>query len=310
LGVRPAVHAMKNCDLLIMLGTDFPYEDFLNHDVPTLQVDIRAASLGRRTSVTLPIQAHCQEFLRALSPYPQNDNSDFLSSCQNYMKLFLKLMDQVDLRHGDEIKPQNLMRALGQAADDRAIFCCDTGSVTSFFAKSLRIRAQQETYYSGNLASMAFAVSAAMGIQIKHPNRQVIAVTGDGSMNMLPGELGTIAKHKLPVKIFIVNNQRLHLIDFEENAKGLPMYGTELANPDYTLLAQAHGIQAKSIKEPAELEGAIAQALNTSGPYILDVQVNPSQMLFPPTVDVSQAYGFTKAKIKELWRDITEVFEK
>jgi len=308
LGVRPAVSAMEDCDLLLMLGTDFPYSNFLNEKVKTIQVDQNVAALGRRKGVDLAIQGSCADFLREMNKENYDVPADFLESKRNYMKASLRLMDHIDLNFEKEIKPQNLMRLLGQQAPADAVFCCDTGSLTSYFAKSLRVRENQEVYLSGNLATMAFSVSAALGIQLLAPQRSVIALTGDGSMNMLAGELSTVKRLQLPLKIVIMNNSRLHLIDFEENVNGLPQYGTDLVNPDYEILGKAYGIAAKSVSKPEDLERELARALAFEGPYLLDVKVNPEQMLIPPKITFEEAYGFSIAKMKELWEEVKQSF--
>lgn len=309
LGVRPAVSAMADCDLLILMGTDYPYSEFLNKEVKTIQIDNNPISLARRKSVDLAIHSDIACFLKAMKDFEFNNNSNFLEEKQSYMKLYLSLMDQVDLHHTDCIKPQNLMRHLGEAANEDCIFSCDTGSVTSYFAKSLRIKDKQRVYFSGNLASMGFGVSAAVGLQLAEPNKQVIAVVGDGSANMLLGEFGTLARHQLPVKVFIMNNHRLHLIDFEENVSGLPQYGTELYNPDYAMIAKAYGFKGLTVDDPKQLTEAIKQALGSKGPCVVDVRVNPKQMLYPPEVNFDQAYGFSLAKVKELWNEVIEEFK-
>ncbi|MEZ5393302.1 MAG: thiamine pyrophosphate-dependent enzyme [Bryobacterales bacterium] len=211
-------------------------------------------------------------------------------------------MDHVEQAEGETIRPQAMCSLIGKHAAENAIFCCDTGSVTSFFAKSLRVRAGQDVTLSGNLATMAYSVAAAIGVQLSHRHRQVITLTGDGSANMLMGELATLKKYDLPVKVFILNNGRLHLIDFEENVEGIPAFGTELQNPNFAAVAQAYGIKGLEVAKPDDLEQTISQALAYDGPVVVDVKVNPRQMLYPPKVTLGQAWGFSVAKIKEFWQ--------
>lgn len=305
LGIVPAVLAMEGCDLLLMLGTDYPYPDFLKHKAEIIQISDDYAAIGRRAHVSVPIHGDCglalRELLRAgVEPTKQ----DRLGSHRKHMKMWFHLMDHVEKPEGETIKPQALCRLLGKMADDDALFCCDTGSVTSFFAKSLRVRAEQQVTLSGNLATMAYSIPAAIGLQLTHPDKQVITLTGDGSANMLMGELATAKNYGLPVKIFVLNNGRLHLIDFEENVEGLPQYGTELQNPDFAAVARAYGMHGLSISAPERLEAGINEALAHEGPVLVDVQVNPKQMLYPPKVTPEQALGFTTAKIKEFWQAV------
>ncbi len=307
LGTVPAVLAMRSCDLLIMLGTDYPYPGFLSHDAKVIQIDHDYTSIGRRAKVDFPVHGDCtlsvNQILRRLNA-PKTGTH--LESHQKQMKLWHKLMDRVEQPSGDEIKPQAFCRMLGDLASDSAIFCCDTGSVTSYFAKSLRVRAGQEVTLSGNLASMAYSVPAGIGLQLSHPDRQVITLTGDGSANMLLGELATLKKYELPVKVFVMNNGRLHLIDFEENVEGIPRFATELQNPDFAAVAQAFGFKGLSVKDNDALGPTLREALAHDGPVVVDVHVNPTQMLYPPRITPEQAIGYTSAKIKELWEKLVD----
>lgn len=302
LGTEPAYKAMKNCDLLVVLGSDFPYHNFYpDADVPVIQVDIESQQIGRRNPVTVPLSGDVRLTLSALSPLIQKrENGSFLQECQQHMLHWLKEQDSIELSDENPIHPQTLARTVSELANDDAVICCDTGAVTVWSARNFRIKGTQRFTLSGGLASMAFGLPAAIGAQVMFPGRQVIALCGDGGFAMLMCDFATAVKYKLPVKIFIFNNSKLGLIQIEEEVSaGNPEYETELNNPDYAAYAVACGGEGYTVKHAARLRPVIEQALRSPKPCIINVFVNPAELTWPPEVSISQAFNYIKAKVIE-----------
>jgi thiamine pyrophosphate-dependent acetolactate synthase large subunit-like protein len=203
-------------------------------------------------------------------------------------------------RSKDLIHPQAVVRLVSELAQDNAIFTCDTGAVTVWGARHLKLCRGQRFTLSFNLASMAYALPAAIGAQVTYPDRQVISLSGDGGFNMLMGELLTAVKYSLPVKVIIFNNSKLGLIQMEQEAEGFPESETDLQNPNYAELGAAMGVASWSVSKPQFLESVLRDALAEPGPAIVDVKVNPTELTWPPSIQPRQAIGFGVSKIKEL----------
>jgi thiamine pyrophosphate-dependent acetolactate synthase large subunit-like protein len=204
-------------------------------------------------------------------------------------------------RSADLVHPQAVAGTLARLATDDAIFTCDTGEVTVWGARHLHLRAGQRFTLSFNLASMAYALPAALGAQLTWPQRQVIALSGDGGFNMLMGDFLTAVKYALPIKVIVFNNGKLGLIQMEEEAEGLPEEETLLQNPDYVALALAMGGKGFRINRPDEIEAVLQLALAEPGPVIVDAVINPKEITWPPRIELGQAMGFGIAKVKELF---------
>lgn len=302
LGTVPAVNAAKSCDCLLMIGTDFPYIEFLPDDKPVIQIDSSPLHIGNRMPVEIGLAGDSVSTLNALLPLiDQKQDSDYLKSCQDEMQDWWKNLDKEEVAEEGPIHPQYLSRTIGKLADENAVFCCDTGNVTAWSARHLRIRDSQDFILSGGLASMAFGLPAAIGAKLAFPNRQVIALCGDGGFAMLMGDFLTAVQYKLPILIVIYNNHKLGMIQLEQEAYGWPEYQTELHNCDFAEYAKICGGDGERVTEAAKLEQAITKALKSNKPYILDVEINPDELLTPPEITVGQALGFAKAKIKEFF---------
>ena len=184
-------------------------------------------------------------------------------------------------------------------ADDNAIFCCDTGNVTVWSARNIRIRGNQLFTLSGGLASMAFGLPAAIGVKLALPHRQVIALVGDGGFTMLMGDFLTAVQYNLPITVVIFNNHKLGMIQMEQEVMGYPEYQTKMHNPDFAQFAMICGGEGEKVTRPERLEGAITKALQSEKPYILDVEVNPEELAMPPEINLKQAMGYARAKVLE-----------
>lgn len=303
LGGRGGVKAMADCDLLLVFGCDFPYRDWYDDGCDVVQIDTRAEVLGRRRPGALGVHGDAATVMRWLleEVEPRGDDG-LLGSVQAARRAWDAELARQESLDGPAglIHPQAVARILSNLAQDDAIFTCDTGEVTVWGARHLHLRSAQRFTCSFNLASMAYAMPAALGAQVSYPGRQVISLSGDGGFNMLMGDLLTAVKYALPIRVVIFNNHKLGLIKMEQEVEGYPESETDLCNPDYAALAKAMGAAGFSVSEPAELEATIAEALSVDGPSLVDVQVNPNELTMPPKIHASQALGFGLAKLREL----------
>ncbi|MBO6576879.1 MAG: hypothetical protein JJ896_16085 [Rhodothermales bacterium] len=302
LGDRGGVVAAQGCDVMLVVGSDFPYRDWYP-DAPIIRIDRNASTIGRRTPRDIGIVGDSAESLRTLLEQLDEKTDDaLLRTVQRSRSRWDSLLELASNpeRSKDLIHPQGLARVLGELADGDAVFTCDTGAVSVWAARHLRMTGSQRLSLSYNLASMAYAMPAAIGAQLAFPDRQVLSLSGDGGFNMLMGDLLTAVRYRLPIKIIIFNNGKLGLIQMEQEVEGFPEHLTGLHNPDYALLAEAFGATGQTVKNPADLRMAVAEALAHDGPYVLDVHVNPGELTMPPKIELEQAWGFSRAKVKEV----------
>jgi len=300
LGGKPAVKAMDDCDLLIMVGTDFPYREFYPESAKTIQIDLEPTRIGRRHPVDIGLIAHAGPTMAALTEeVEQRKNGSFLADIQAEMKKWRESRDEAESSDSTPIAPPRVLKAVSDAAPDKTIFIADTGTSTAWAARHLRVRPGQRFTLSGGLASMAIGLPGAIGAQLAYSDHRVIAVVGDGAFSMLVGDLVTAVRYKLPMVIVVLNNAKLGFITLEQEAKGLPDWGTDITNPDFAALAEACGAVGITITEPGQLDDAMQQALEADAPVVLDVCVDPDAMIMPPKIELGQAINFGMAKIRE-----------
>ena len=302
LGTRGGIEAIENCDLLLVLGSDFPYRDWYPDQANIIRVDIKGRVIGRRTERELGLVGDSlsviKELCQRLAPRTEEAHLAAVQKAKSDGDEVLAKRADPE-RSKDVIHPQAVAALAGAFAKDGAIFTCDTGAVTVWGARHLRLKQGQRFLLSFNLATMAYAMPAALGVQLANSERQVIALCGDGGFNMLMGDFLTAVKYSLPIKVIIFNNRRLGLIQMEQEVEGYPEYETDLFNPDYEALAKSFGAKGQSISHPDELEEALQETFDCKGPALLDVKVASSELTIPPRINTQQAWGFTKAKIKE-----------
>lgn len=303
LGTRGGVKATKECDLLLVAGSDFPYREWYPESTPIVRIDRRPERFGRRNASTYGLNGDCGPTLSALMKLlrPKTDTS-FLHTVQKARDRWNKLMDRAAStgRSKHIIHPQAVARLVSTHARQDAVFSCDTGEVTVWAARYLHLQPDQHLIMSYNLASMAFALPGAIAAQLAYPKRQVISLSGDGGFNMLMGDLLTAVKYELPLKIILFNNQKLGLIKMEQEVEGYPESETDLLNPNYPALAKSFGADGKSIREPGKLDKAVQTALESEGPYLLDVHIHPDELTLPPKIQANQALGYGLSKIREV----------
>jgi len=295
IGYRSGYIAMESSDVLLMLGTDFPYKDFYPSRAKIVQIDIRPENLGKRTAVHLGLVGDIRETISALLPllHQKEDTSHLRHILDDYAKVRRQLDKKADKDRSDTIIfPEYLTAELSRQAADDAIFTCDVGTPTVWAARYLQMKKGRRLLGSFNHGSMANAMPQAIGAQFTYPERQVISLSGDGGFSMLMGDILTIKQYNLPVKIVVFNNSSLGFVAMEMKVQGYPPFVTDLKNPDFALMAQSIGLKGILVERPDQVASAITEALAYNGPVLLNVHVNPSELSMPPKVEFEQAKGF------------------
>ena len=318
IGNPGAVKAMDDCDVLLMLGTDFPYREWLPEGKTVIQLDRQPAHIGRRTPVDVPLIGSVKPGVAALLPQLiANKDGDHLEGArkefEQWMDIQRKLADPsfdesilgkalslVDNRE-EKVRPEAVALALDEVVSHDAVFTSDTGMSTVWLSRILPMRGGRELIGSYNLGSMANAMPMALGAQALDRNRQVVALCGDGGLMMLIGDLRTAVTYKLPTTFVVFNNSKLGMVKLEQEQMGLPEYGVELDNPDFAAVAAAMGLRSRRVEDPAELHAALREAVESPEPWLVDVVTNPDEVSVPGKVKPAQALGFAKAKMTELF---------
>jgi thiamine pyrophosphate-dependent acetolactate synthase large subunit-like protein len=303
LGSPQGVAALDDCDTLLMLGTDFPYSVFLPSDSTIIQIDIRPSHIGRRCAVDVGIVGHVRASLMELAPLLlPNENTSFLATLQSQRKQWDSKMDRkATVSKSKQIHPQAVTRLASDLADDDAVFVVDVGEVTAFAARHLRMRGTQRLLGSFNHGSLGVALPGAIGAQALDQGRQVIALAGDGAFGMMMQDFVTAVRYELPIVCIVYNNHKLGFVEMEMQATGFPKYGTRLVNPRFADYAAVCGAEGIKVTDPSELENALRTAFSARKPYIIDVEVNPDELILPPRLDAAHAWGYSLAKLKELF---------
>jgi len=304
LGTEAAYKAMKNCDLLLIAGSDFPYPEFYpGNKVPVIQIDKESGKIGRRHPVETALVGEAKETLLELLPMLyEKANGDFLQKCREDMKRWTTEQEEKEMSRDTPIHPQALARCISDHAQNDAIIVCDTGAVTVWGARNFKIRGKQTFTLSGGLASMAIGMAGAIGAQLLYPGRQVIALCGDGGFSMLMADFATAVKYKLNIKVFVFNNTKLEFIKMEEEARsGNPESETDLPGIDFAWFARSCGGAGYTLADPLQLDSTVTDALASDKPAVIDVHVNPNEITWPPHITFGEALNFAKAKIEEVF---------
>ncbi|PPF44455.1 ubiquinone-dependent pyruvate dehydrogenase [Pseudoclavibacter sp. AY1F1] len=296
LGFSSGYRAIEDCDALLMLGTDFPYQQFFPSKAKIIQVDLRGEQLGKRTPLDLGLVGDVGDTLDALIPLLEaNKSSKHLEvSVKHYRKARKELDSLADNDRGRApIHPQYVARLVSELATQDAVFIPDVGSPVVWAARYLEMNGQRRLIGSFSHGTMANALPQAIGAQSAFPERQVIALAGDGGLAMLLGELLTLRQSKLPVKIVVFNNSSLNFVEVEMKAAGFVNYGTDLENPNFADVAKAIGIHGRRVENPNDLEDALREAFEHDGPALIDVVTARQELSIPPTITAEQVKGFT-----------------
>ncbi len=304
IGTKPVYRAVQHCDLLLMLGTDYPYSNFLPSHGNVVQVDERAVVLGRRTPTAFAVHASVKPTLEVLlKSLKQRSDHGFFDRVSDERHKWDQMLDhQSSLdRSEDKTHPQAVARIVSDLANPDAIFVFDTGLNTLWSGNYIRQSGTQRIVGSFNNAAVGTALGQANGIQALDRTRQVIALVGDGGFNMLMGEFMTAVQHKLPVKVIIFNNSTLGLITLEAESVGIVPFreAIEFPNPDFTEFAMACGGRGFVARHPSQLSGEIAEALAYDGPAIVDCIVAADEMPNIPHLEFGQITNYARAKIRE-----------
>lgn len=296
LGFSSGYYAMMNCDTLLMLGTDFPYQQFFPEDATVIQIDNRGEQIGKRTKVDIGLVGDVKATLKELAPQltPKQNRNHLDLSLDHYREARKSLDDLATGVPGKKpIHPQYVAKIIDQLATEDAVFSCDVGTPTIWAARYLTMNGKRRLLGSFNHGSMANALPQAIGAQAAFPGRQVISLSGDGGLAMLMGDLLSLKQLNLPVKIVVFNNSSLAFVELEMKAAGILDFATELHNPNFAEVAHAAGLYGVRVEYPEELAGAMKTAFAYEGPALIEVLTNRQELSMPPTIDLKQAVGFS-----------------
>jgi pyruvate dehydrogenase (quinone) len=302
LGTRPSQEAIEECDTLLLVGTSFPYIEFLPKpgQARAVQIDIDAVRVGLRYPVEVGLVGDCRRTLEKLLPLLQrNENRTFLEQAQAGMREWWELMETRGTRDDMPMKPQVVAWELGKRLTDNAIVSSDSGTIATWFARQIKARRGQMFSLSGTLASMANGLPYAIAAQVAYPGRQCVAFVGDGAFTMLMGELATAVKYQLPIKVVIIKNNTLGMIKWEQMVfLGNPEYGCELHPIDFAAFARACGATAFTVDDPARCGAVLDEALRTPGPVVVEAIVDPFEPPMPAKIKPEQALHLAESLAK------------
>jgi pyruvate dehydrogenase (quinone)/pyruvate oxidase len=302
LGTRPSQEAMESCDTLLMVGTSFPYLEYLPKpgDAKGVQIELDPKRIGLRFPVDVGLVGDSRRVLRELLPrLTRKENRGFLEKAQKGMEDWRKVMEERATRRDVPMKPQVIAHELGQRLSDNAIVSCDSGTIATWWARHIPVKAGQMHSISGNLASMANGLPYTIAAQIAFPHRQCVAFVGDGGFSMLMAEFATAVKYKLPIKVVIVKNNTLGQIKWEQMVfLGNPEFGVDLHPIDFAAIARACGGEGFTAEDPADCGRAVEEFLNVPGPAILQAVVDPLEPPLPAKVTADQALKFAESLIR------------
>lgn len=313
LGWGALTEQLHACDLLIMLGTDFPYRDFLPNQATIIQVDDQPLNIGRRANVDLGLVGDVGATLRALLPRLQARTDDtYLTKAQEAHRHSKEELESY-VRHegsGEGLRPEMVASALSELAAADAIFTADTGMCCVWASRYLEMKPGRRILASYGHGSMANAMPQAIGAKNALPDRQVVALCGDGGLTMLMGELITAAWLEIPVKLMVFNNSTLGLVRSEMVVAGYEPYGTDVENPDFGKVAQAVGLHGERVEAADQIRPAIERALEHPGPALIDFVTDPRALSVPPKVTLEQVKGFALTSGKLMFgHDSAEVWK-
>ena len=301
LGFASGYRAMETCDTLLVLGSEFPYQQFFPEKAVKIQVDVRGEQLGRRTPLTLGLVGTVKDTAAALTNLVERKKkrSHLEDALKHYKKSRKGLDDLADNDHNrSPIHPQYLTRLIDELASDDAVFIPDVGSPVTWAARYLHMNGKRRLIGSFSHGTMANAVSQGLGAQASHPDRQIIALAGDGGLTMLMGELLSLVQNKLPVKIVVFNNSTLGLVKLEMLVDGYPDFGVDVPYVDYAAVARSIGIHAVHVDQPGDLRDGFEAVFEHDGPALIDIATDPQALSLPPAITGAQVKGFSLAMSK------------
>ena len=298
LGTAPSQDALQECDTFVMAGTSFPYMEFLPKlgQAKTVQIDVDPTRIGLRHPVDVGLVGDCRTVLRALTPLIKKHSKSFLEKSQKRMASWNQLMEKRGTYDTMPMKPQVVTYHLNKLLDSDAIVCSDSGTIATWTARYIEMRDRMQFSLSGLLATMANGLPYGLGASVAYPGRQVVCIVGDGGFTMLMGEIATLVKYKLPVKIVIIKNNVLGEIKWEQMVQeGNPQFGVELQPIDFAAYARACGAGGFTIENPKDAESTLRQALAHPGPAVIEAVVDPNEPPLPGNITAEQALHFAEA---------------
>ncbi|MBI0329742.1 ubiquinone-dependent pyruvate dehydrogenase [Burkholderia plantarii] len=301
IGFSSGYHALKSCDTLLMLGTDFPYRNFYPTDAKVIQIDRRGSAIGKRVAVDLGLVGDVKATLAALQGrLERKADRHFLDAARRHYAEAREGLDSLARPSpaGKPIHPQYLTKLVSELAGDDAIFSVDVGTPTLWAARYLKMNGKRRLLGSFNHGSMANALPQALGAQAAQPDRQVVALCGDGGLSMLMGELLTARQQQLPLTLVVFNNSSLGFVSMEMKAGGYLDDDTRLADTDYAAIARGAGIEAIRVEQAEDLEGALKEAFALRKPVLVDVVTARQEIALPPKIEWAQAKGFSLYMLK------------
>ena len=301
LGLPSAFQSMHEADVVLLLGTDFPYANFMPSNKKIIQIDERADRLGRRAKVDMGLCGKIEDTLFVLLPLIEDKQDD--SFLRKQLKKYDKVKEDLDVYVKDPgkenlIHPEYVASVINNLAAKDAIFTVDTGMCCVWGARYIHATGERKMLGSFSHGTMANAMPMSIGASLSHPNRQIIAFCGDGGISMLLGDLATIYQYKLPVKLFVFNNRSLGMVKLEMEVDGIPDNETDMVNPDFAMIAMAMGFKGINVNKPEEVEGAVKEAFSTEGPVLVNVMTDPNSLALPPKIEWSQIKGMTTSMTK------------
>lgn len=303
IGTKPAYQAMQEAEVLLMAGTSYPFTGFLPDKAKTIQIDLLPEQIGKRYPVDVGLAGDAGETLKLLlAMTAPAANRDFLSSAQKEMKRWWEQLDRQEMQTSLPIKPQAVIRALQKVVSDDAILSCDVGNVTVWMARNFRMT-NQKFIISSWLATLGCGLPGAIAGKIAYPDRQVIAVCGDGGFGMTMNDFVTAVKHELPIIVIVLNNHKIAMIKFEQEVMGNAEFGTNLVNPNFARYAEICGGFGIRVEAYEELDAAMRTAIASQKPCIIDCLVDPNEAPMPAKLTFGHAAGYAKHMVKELFQE-------
>ena len=303
LGMPSGYYSMHEAEVLLMLGTDFPYSAFLPDDIKIAQIDIKPERLGRRAKVDIglcgDVKLSIQSLLRMLNP--KTDDSFLLKQLKRYEGVKKDLAAYTEDKGGvNKIHPEYVMSEIDKLSSDDAVFTVDTGMTCVWGARYLQATGKRHILGSFNHGSMANALPQAIGAALAYPDRQVVALCGDGGLSMTLGDLETVVQYKLPIKIIVFNNRSLGMVKLEMEVDGLPDWQTNMLNPDFAQVAEAMGMTGFNVSDPEEVLTTLLNAFELDGPVLVNIMTDPNALAMPPKIEFGQMVGFAQSMYKLL----------
>lgn len=298
LGMPSGYYSMHEAQVLVMLGTDFPYAAFLPDKIKIVQIDIKPERLGRRAKVDIGLCGDVKTTLQALMPLLQPKTNDvFLQKQLKHYEAVKKALAAYTEDKGEEdrIHPEYVMSEVDKWASDAAVFTVDTGMTCVWGARYLQATGKRHLLGSFNHGSMANALPQAIGAALACPDRQVIALCGDGGLSMTLGDMQTVVQYQLPIKIIVFNNRSLGMVKLEMEVDGLPDWQTDMLNPDFAQVAEAMGMVGFTVHDPDEVLPTLLKAFGLNGPTLVNIMTDPNALAMPPKIESSQMAGFAQS---------------